>query len=94
MKTASLPPLRVTPELREAAETALREGETLSALMELSLRHEVNRRKNQAEFIARGLAAREEARRTGVYYTVEEVMGSLRDILDEAKARQRNVAEK
>ncbi len=94
MKTASLPPLRVTPELREAAETALREGETLSALMEQSLRNEVNRRKVQAEFIARGLAAREEARRTGVYYTVEEVMDSLQNILDEAKTRQRNVAEK
>lgn len=94
MKTASLPPLRVTPELREAAETALREGETLSALMEQSLRNEVNRRKVQAEFIARGLAAREEARRTGVYYTVEEVMDSLQNILDEAKAKQRNVAEK
>lgn len=81
MKTASLPPLRVTPELREAAETALREGETLSALMEQSLRNEVNRRKAQAEFIARGLAAREEARRTGVYYTVEESMAALDAIL-------------
>ncbi len=89
MKTATLPPLRVAPELRADAEAVLREGESLSGLMEKSLRDEVNRRRNQAEFIARGLAAREEAKRTGVYYTVDEVMGSLRQILDEAKARKR-----
>lgn len=89
MKTATLPPLRVAPELRQAAEAALREGESLSSLMEQSLRDEVNRRRTQTEFIARGLAAREEAKRTGVYYTVDEVMGSLRDILAEAKARKR-----
>jgi predicted transcriptional regulator len=89
MKTATLPPLRVTPELRQAAEAVLHEGESLSGLMEKSLRDEVNRRRMQAEFIARGLAAREESRRTGVYYTVDEVMGSLQHILDEAKAKKR-----
>ena len=89
MKTATLPPLRVAPELRQAAESVLQEGETLSGLMEQSLRGEVNRRRMQAEFIARGLAAREEAKRTGVYYSIDEVMGSLQNILDEAKAKQR-----
>ena len=87
MKTATLPPLRVEPELREAAEAALREGESLSNLMEQSLRDEVNRRRNQAEFIARGLAVREEARRTGVYYTADEVHAELRDMLTQAEAR-------
>ena len=90
MKTATLPSLRVSPELRQAAEAALREGESLSSFMEQSLRDEVNRRRTQAEFIARGLAAREEAQRTGVYYTVDEVMGSLRHMLDEAKAKKRS----
>ena len=89
MKTATLPSLRVEPEFRHAAESVLQQGESLSGLMEKSLRDEVTRRRNQAEFIARGLAAREEAKRTGVYYTVDEVMGSLRQILDEAKARKR-----
>jgi predicted transcriptional regulator len=87
MKTATLPPLRVEPELREAAEAALREGESLSNLMEQSLRDEVNRRRNRAEFIARGLAAREEARRTDVYYTADEVHAELRDMLTQAEAR-------
>jgi len=81
MKSATLPPLRVAPELRQAAEAVLREGESLSGLMEKSLRDEVNRRKHQAEFIARGLAAREDAKRTGVYYSVEESMAALDAIL-------------
>jgi predicted transcriptional regulator len=89
MKTATLPSLRVEPELRKAAEGVLRQGESLSSFMEQSLRDEVNRRRVQAEFIARGLASREEARRTGVYYTVDEVMGSLRNILKDAKAKKR-----
>lgn len=89
MKTATLPSLRVDPDLRQAAEDVLHEGETLSSFMEQSLRDEVNRRRMQAEFIARGLASREEAKRTGVYYTAEEVMGSLRHILDDAKTKKR-----
>ena len=62
MKTATLPSLRVEPGLRKAAEGVLREGESLSSFMEQSLRDEVNRRRMQAEFIARGLAARDEVR--------------------------------
>ncbi len=81
MKTATLPPLRVDPEFRQAAEAALREGETLSSLMEQSLRGEVNRRRMQAEFVARGLAAREEAKSTGVYYSKEESLAALDAIL-------------
>ncbi|MEJ5209517.1 MAG: YlcI/YnfO family protein [Lysobacteraceae bacterium] len=81
MKTATLPSLRVEPELRQAAESVLEKGENLSALMEKSLRGEVNRRRNQAEFIARGLASRDEAERTGVYYTVDESLARLDAVL-------------
>lgn len=89
MKSATLPPLRVAPELREAAESVLREGESLSGLMEKSLRGEVNRRRNQAEFIARGLAARDEARRTGVYYSVDESIAGLEAVLARHKPDSR-----
>jgi predicted transcriptional regulator len=89
MKTATLPSLRVEPKLRKDAEAVLRKGESLSSFMEQSLRDEVNRRRMNAEFIARGLAARDEAERTGVYYTVDEVMGSLRNILKDAKAKKK-----
>lgn len=85
MKTATLPPLRVAPELRQAAEAVLHEGESLSGLMEQSLRGEVNRRRMQAEFIARGLAAREDAKRTGVYFTVDESLAGLDAILAKHK---------
>ena len=81
MKTATLPSLRVDPELRQSAEAALREGESLSSLMEQSLRDAVNRRRMQAEFIARGLAARDEAKCTGVYYSKEESLAALDAIL-------------
>ena len=82
MKTATIPSLRVEPELRAAAESVLKEGETLSAFVEDSLRRQVHIRKSQAEFIARGLASLAEAERTGVYYTSEEVLAELRSMLE------------
>lgn len=87
MKTATLPSLRVTTDFRSAAESVLEEGETLSSFVETSVRKQVEYRRMHREFIARGLAAREEARRTGVYYTKEEVMASLQKILDKAKRK-------
>lgn len=86
MKSATLPSLRVDPELRAAAESVLNEGETLSAFVESSVKAQIHYRKTQAEFIARGLASLAEAERTGVYYTTEEVLGRLKAKLDAAKA--------
>jgi hypothetical protein len=82
MKTATLPSLCVQPELREAAESVLRDGETLTSLMETALRETVRRRRAQDEFIARGLRASEEAKRTGIYYSAKEVHDELRRRLD------------
>lgn len=87
MKTATLPSLRVDPELRAAAESVLKEGESLSAFVENSVKAQIHYRKTQAEFIARGLAAREEAKRTGVYYDADEVHAELRAMLDAKKAK-------
>ncbi len=87
MKTATLPSLRVDPELREAAEAVLREGESLSSFMEQSLRDEVQRRRMQAAFVARGLASRDEARRTGEYFDADTVHAELRGMLAKAKVR-------
>lgn len=88
MKTATLPSLRVEPELRKAAESVLQKGESLSSFMEHSLRDEVNRRRVRAEFIARGLAARAEAKRTGVYFTTEESLARLDTVLTRHKPRK------
>lgn len=86
MKSATLPSLRVDPKLRRAAEAVLRKGESLSSFMEQSLRDEVARRRMQGEFIARGLASRDEARRTGEYYEADAVHAELRDMLAKARA--------
>ena len=62
MKTATIPSLRVEAKLRKAAESVLREGETLSSFVEQSLKANITRRRVQTAFIERGLAAREESR--------------------------------
>ncbi|NTF41249.1 YlcI/YnfO family protein [Rhizobium rhizogenes] len=89
MKSASIPPLRVDPALRAAAESVLQEGETLSAFVESSLRAQIEHRRTKAEFIARGLAAREDAKRTGVYHSAEDVLDMLKGKLQAAKASRR-----
>jgi predicted transcriptional regulator len=87
MKTASIPSLRVDPELRRAAENVLQNGETLSGFVEQSLRANIQRRRLQQEFITRGLDSRDEARRTGEYIPAEEIMRELDAMLSQAAAK-------
>ena len=87
MKSATIPPLRVTPDLRNEAESVLREGESLSRFVADSLRRQIEHRRFQNEFIARGLAARESAQSSGEYASKEEVMDSLRGILGASKRK-------
>ena len=82
MKTAIIPALRVEPKLREAAQSVLASNETLSSFVEESLRANIERRLHQNAFIARGLASRDEAKRTGEYYSAESVLAELDDILN------------
>jgi len=89
MKTATMPALRVQPELRQAAEEILRPGETLSAFVEDSLRRNVELRRAQQEFIARGLASRDAAKKTGVYFSAGEVLQELDDILTGTRKKAR-----
>ena len=88
MKTATFPPLRTTPELRQAAEQILEEGETLSGFVEQAIRESIERRQNRQEFIARGLLSRENARRSGKYVSAESVIGRLEQMLAQAKGKQ------
>lgn len=87
MKSATMPSIRVTPDFREALESVLKDGETISSFMEDSILREIEVRKSQSEFIKRGLAAREEAKRTGVYYTTDDVLAMMRSKLEKAKAK-------
>jgi hypothetical protein len=82
MKTATFPSLRVEPELRQAAEGVLRDGETLTSLIETAVRETIHRRQTQAEFVARGLRSLEEARRTGIYIDADVALDGLQQRLD------------
>ena len=86
MKTATLPAVRVNPELRQAAEEILQEGETLSSFVEQSIRENVERRQFQQAFIARGLRSRDEARQTGRYVSADAVIGRLEKMRASVKA--------
>jgi hypothetical protein len=87
MKTATFPSLRVEPELRDAAESVLQDGETLSGFIEASVRETIERRRTRAEFMARGMASRDEAKRTGVYFAADQVHAELGQMLAQAKAK-------
>jgi hypothetical protein len=88
MKTASFPSVRVDPQLRDAAERVLREGETLTSLLETAVRETIQRRQAQDEFVARGLRSRDSARKSGTYHAASAVHADLKQRLD---ARRKQV---
>ena len=85
MRTTTLPPIRVDPELRAEAERLLEDNETLSAMMQQALRRELHRRTAEREFLARGLASADKARKTGEYVLAEQVLADLESILAETE---------
>ena len=85
MKTATLPSLRIEPSLRQAAESVLREGETLSALVEAAVVETIQRRQAHAAFVARGLASAQEAASSGVYHPAAAVHHGLQARLNQRK---------
>jgi predicted transcriptional regulator len=87
MKTTTIPSIRVEPDFRAEVEAVLAEGETLSQFVEASVRASVERRRMQAEFIARGLRSRDVARRTGDYVDADEAIDGLQRKLDAAHSR-------
>jgi hypothetical protein len=88
MKTATIPSVRVEPDFRAEVEAVLADGETLSEFVEAAVRAGVERRRVQAEFVARGLRSRDEARRTGDYVDADVVLDGLQRKLDAARVRQ------
>ena len=93
MKSATLPPLRVDSALRAAAESVLREGETLSGFVLDAVRRNIAQREAQREFLARGLAARDAAQQTGGYVEADEMLARLDATLARARARQADPAQ-
>jgi hypothetical protein len=77
-----LPPVRVPEELREAAESVLAAGETLSSFIQRSVERAVELRRVQAAFNASADAALEDYQRTGTSHSVDEVVAGLQAKLD------------
>ncbi|HMW23264.1 MAG TPA: YlcI/YnfO family protein [Burkholderiaceae bacterium] len=87
MKTAAIPAIRVEPALREQLEGVLAEGETLSAFVETSVRAQVRRRQQQAEFVARGMAALEAVQQGAPTVSLDESMQAQKRRIAAARER-------
>ncbi len=85
MKTATLPPIRVAPDFRVELEGVLEQGESLSQFVENAVRTTVAKRKHQAEFIRRGIAAIEATKRDGNGLPADVVIAKLEAKLAAAK---------
>jgi hypothetical protein len=85
MKTTSIPPLRVSPQLRRQAEAVLQDGETLSSFVLEALTRGIAYRKARQAFIARGLASATRSQQTGRYVAADRVLGKLERRLSKAK---------
>lgn len=86
MKTAAIPTIRVTPELRGQVEDLLAPGESLSAFVEDAIRRSVDLRQAQRAFVARGLRAAADARAAGNHVPADEVI----ERVGRAASRARN----
>lgn len=85
MKTATLPPIRVAPDFKLDLEGVLEQGESLSQFVENAVRTTVIRRKTQAEFIKRGMAAIEATKKGGGGIPAEVVIAKLQAKLSAAR---------
>lgn len=88
MKTAAIPAVRVSPELREAMEEMLLAGETLSGFVEESVRRNVDFRRAQQAFIERGIASGEAAKVAGGYVSSAEMLTKLARRLEQAREKR------
>lgn len=77
MKTTTIPPLRVSPELRKQAEAVLEDGETLSGFVLEALNRNIEHRRARQEFISRGLISAARAKKSGKYVSADVVLKKL-----------------
>ncbi|WP_300109461.1 YlcI/YnfO family protein [Rhodoferax sp.] len=90
MKTATIPPIRIEPSFRREIEQSLDNGETMAALVENAVRIEVSRRREQSEFVRRGLAAIARSEAAGDWIPAETVIAKLEAKVAVARERQKN----
>jgi hypothetical protein len=77
MKTATIPPVRVSAKFRAELDKSLEKGETLASLVEKAVGNEVLRRKLQTEFVRRGLAAIARTQQAGSGIPADAVIAKL-----------------
>jgi len=77
-KSRTIPPLRVSEQLRADAESVLAPGETLSAFVMDAVSRTIDFRKSQLDFLARGMASAERTRAEGGYVPANKAIAGLR----------------
>ena len=82
MKPSNFYSVRIDSRLRNAAEKVLESEESLSSFVEHSIRYQVQRRNLLRTFVERGLASAAEARHSGEYFSTDEVLTELDQIID------------
>lgn len=87
MKSATIPPVRIEPALRQEMELSLESNESLTNLVETAVRNEVKRRQTQMEFMRRGLASIQRTVETGEGVPAESIIAKLEAKLAAAKKR-------
>jgi len=87
MKTATIASVRVAPAFRAEVVSVLAERESLGEFVEASMRATVQRRRAQAEFVARGRRSRDDALRAGDYIFAEDALSKRQRKLDTARSR-------
>ena len=84
-KSRTIPPLRVSEQLRADAESVLAPGETLSAFVMDAVSRTIDFRKSQLDFLARGMASAERARKEVGYVPAAKALANLRKRLAQAR---------
>jgi hypothetical protein len=85
VKSRTIPPLRVSEQLRADAESVLAPGETLSAFVMDAVSRTIDFRRSQQDFLARGMISAERARAEGGYVPADKVIARLRRRLASAR---------
>ena len=71
-------------------ESVLREDKTVLSFVLNTLKSQVEYRKAQKNYLQKALGGEREANATGVWFTHEEVMGDLKEMLKNAKQEHVN----
>lgn len=88
MKSSNFPSVRVDPALIEAAEKVLDSEESLSSFVEYSIRHQVQHRSLQRAFVERGLTSAAQAKISGEYYSADDVLAELDQVIDAQRTQK------